>query len=366
MSELSGDYDFADGAADTNDIKATPNSLSIDDPAEDMKKTTNGVDTIDEQQVVESVVQDTDRLERNRFWIAIAILSLIVGALTIVGVVAPFRKSRIWTGPIALGAIVVSLIWVALVYAIRPVAARLDRVVEVFVASFCMAHPVFVLQVMAELLITTLVDRLYKTTKIFVVRVVMFIVIVFGATIFIESIPEEMLKFVMVWRVRQQPDFNNRYACVVLSVAASMGVGACSIMWDLVLTYWGIYSLPTSLPMWLLERLIPGLIMHVVCGAWLGIGMSKRYFPRAGKQRASYVSILIVPCLIHLLYEVFFNTSIILVSMESLSQLQWVVLVSFTSACMLLFFVFTLWRVIQLLRNPRNYTVMQLYDDNQL
>ena len=389
MGELQGDYDF-DGSGDDSGGGKAVHQLA--DPSEDMKRETNasvtpgnddhGSGKVDggkptpmrvfelsspyDNQQTTGEAEPEPLICRLKFsMILVLLVALYVAVLTVVGVLTNFRHStrRYWTGPIAVVTIAIGLLWVALVYLIRRSSAKYDRVVEVFVTSFCLAHPLFVVQVLLSLGVSYGVAFLYQQTHIMAVRWVMFIVLVLGLTVFFESIPEEILKFLMVWRVRNAPDFNNRYGCVILGVSASMGVGVCTCMWDLILTYWGIYVLPQNLAVWAIERLLPGLILHLVTGMWIGLGTAKRYFPRAGKQRESYLGILGVPCLIHALYELFFNSSIVLFQQALITYMQWLVVVVVTVVALMVVAAYSFYRIISLLQNPGNYTVMTMYDD---
>eukprot|EP01094_Clydonella_sp_ATCC50884_P011953 TRINITY_DN21809_c0_g1_i1.p1 TRINITY_DN21809_c0_g1~~TRINITY_DN21809_c0_g1_i1.p1 ORF type:complete len:360 (+),score=159.31 TRINITY_DN21809_c0_g1_i1:99-1178(+) len=286
----------------------------------------------------------------------VVILSVHVGLMTLIG----FVLGHPYTGMITAASIGFSVPWVLAVYWWKRDCVSNARVAELYGLAFELGHVLVLLQLIGNYYLTRLVSVLLEVTRDISVYLqwVTFLCFVVALAVLVSAVPDELFKFFMTWRIRKQADFSSRYGCIVLAVATTMGFAACTVQLDLILSYWRIYTLPGALWQWLLERLVPAMWMHLLTGLWLGIGFSKRYFRREGKQPWGYGRLLLMPLLIHCIYELFFYTGIVLVAMDELDSLSWITL---TVAALIVLVFASLWtarNVFKTLQDAQNYQSM--------
>ena len=292
----------------------------------------------------------------------VVLLTVHVGLLTLLG----FLWNRPYTGLVSALCLSFAIPWVLAVYWWRRQCATNARVAEMFGLAFELGHMLVISQlviiIVFEWHIQQLIDALIDiSVYLALLGMVAYVVIL---SVLLVAIPDEIGKFIMTWRVRKEPDFTSRYGCIVLATATSMGFAACTIQVDLLLAYWHVYKLPGELWQWFLERLIPAMWMHLLCGVWTGIGLAKRYFRREGKEPYTYLRILRLPVLIHSIYALFFYAGVaVLGEYDELSVWTWVALVICSLIPLSLFTVYTSRQVIKLLGDATNYTSMELSID---
>lgn len=157
-------------------------------------------------------------------------------------------------------------------------------IIRVFLLGAASCFPAALLETFGETLVTNIVSTQAMYSAL------MFLFVVPAA--------EEFVKFLAMCSIRKRPEFNYTFDGIVYGVAASLGFATL----ENILYVVGLFDIVTAV-----ARAFLSIPLHCVCGVFMGYyyGLGHRYrlLGEADKSRSNYILALVIPAIIHGLYD---------------------------------------------------------------
>mmetsp|Transcript_24195 Transcript_24195/g.41326 ORF Transcript_24195/g.41326 Transcript_24195/m.41326 type:complete len:368 (-) Transcript_24195:39-1142(-) len=241
-------------------------------------------------------------------------------------------------------------------------SASLQRTLQSLMLGYFSDTLVYLVQWIIMLLITYLIIYIYELFgKEQLILVISAAWETLFSSIFLEAIPEELLKWAILYHIATLEPLPSRYGTCVYAIYASLGFIFFSGSLRIVRVYW-MSDFERAAVYFAVEATLTST-MHIIAGLWIGLNFVKQRFRDPLKQPFPSYRVFTPSIILHAVYMSFISLLYLLYELEYLNWKLFALICILAFCFLFIALVLTMARVRKLFSDPSFYALLTNDDE---